>query len=375
MKNRNIIKKTLLLSSILLLLSCKEEQKATVSTDAPIVEVTSISSLRPSKQVVLPGELKPWNKTKLHSKVKGFVGQVYVDRGDIVKRGQVLALLEAPEIISELNHGKAKVASAAASLIEQQSKQQLSRFTYKRILETSRTEGAVSPNELDLSYAQMLADSAHTKTAEENWRAAEAQWMAQSQLVDYLSVRAPFDGIVTERNVSPGALVGSGGNDPAMFVVEDRSKLRLTIAIPENLVNSIQKGSQVFFSIQANPLRQYRASFGRMSNSVQEINRTMTAEFDFDNEEENLKAGMYAEVKIPVTRDESTLFVLRESLVHSTEGVFLVRVKNNTAEWVSVRKGNQIDSLVEVFGNINEGDKIIRHVNEELRNGQTIKLK
>lgn len=376
MKIITLVKPLAILICTLLLCSCSEKEKETGANESrPEVDVSIVSRLRPAAQITMPGELKPWNKTLLFAKVKGFVGQLNVDRGDHATKGQVLATLEAPEIIAEYNQAKANVASASATVIETRTRQKLSKLTYQRILETSKTPGAVSPNELDMSYTQMLADSARAGTAEENLRAAQAQVAAQEQLVGYLTVRAPFDGIITERNVSPGDLVGHSGNDLYLFSLEDISKLRLTIPVPEKLSNSIQKESVISFSIPADPFQQYQAKFGRMANSVQEKNRTMMVEFDYDNKQGKLKAGMYAEVRVPVTRNEATLFVYQDALIESTEGLFVVRANADTAEWVSVEKGKTVDSLVEVFGTIREGDKVVRFASEELRNRQAIKVK
>jgi membrane fusion protein (multidrug efflux system) len=356
--------------------SCNKEEQKTEAVEAiPSVEMVSVKSMQPSMEIVLPGELKAWNKTSLHAKVRGYIGNVLVDRGSIVKKGQILAVLEAPEIVAALNQAKAQVSSAEATLIEQQTKKKISTSTYKRILETSQTKGAVSANELDVAHARMMSDSALENATKENLRAAKAQLASQEQLVQYLSVRAPFDGNITERNISPGDLVGPESNSKAMFVIEDRSKLRLTIAVPENLSNAVEEKSEVSFTTEADPLREYRAKFARSSNSLQESNRTMLAEFDYINSAGDLKAGMYAEVRIPVMRNRPTLFVPRTAVLHSTEGVFVLKVNNEIAEWVSVRKGNSADSLVEVFGKVVEGDRIIRHANEELRNGQSVKSK
>lgn len=371
-KRRSVFLIPVLITTVLL--SCRHEEKkrAEVAT-VPWVEVTAIKRLQPSLQVILPGELKPWNKAPLFAKVKGYVGQVNVDRGSIVKKGQTLAVLEAPEVVAALNHARAQVSSAEASVIEQRAKKKASKLTYNRIVETSQTAGAVSANELDMAYSKMMADSALSNAADENLHAAQAQLASQSQLVNYLSVKAPFDGTITERNVSPGELVGA--DSKSLFTLEDRSKLRLTIAVPENLSNSIEDKSVVFFSVQADPLKQYEAHFARSSNTLQENNRSMMAEFDFMNTAGDLKAGMYAEVRLPVTRNKPTLFVPRTSLIHSTEGVFVVKVKDNTAEWVGIQKGNSLDSLVEVFGALKEGEKIVKQAYEELRNGQALKIK
>lgn len=353
--------------------SSQATQVANASPEAAEVEFTSVRSMQPAVNVVLPGELKPWNKAYVYAKLKGFISQVNVDRGSVVKKGQVLAVLEAPEMITAMSQAKAQVASAEASLIQQQAKQQASSITYRRIKETNQTPGAVSANEIDMAYAHMMADSALCRAAQENLHASQAQVASHAQLINYLTVIAPFDGTITERNVSPGELVGSD-NKP-LFMLEDHSTLRLTIAIPENLANSVTEKSKVYFTVQADPLKQYEAQYSRSANSLQENNRTMIAEFDYKNTNRALKAGMYAEVKLPMTRNSPSLFVVKSALIHSTEGVFVVRDRGQTAEWVAVQKGNTLDSLIEVFGAIKEGDQIVRQAYEELRNGQAIKRK
>jgi RND family efflux transporter MFP subunit len=358
----------------LVLISCgKQEKKVEETEQAQLVEVASIKSMQPSMQIVLPGELKAWNRSNIHPKVKGYVGSVIVDRGSVVRKGQLLAVLEAPEIVAAFNHAEAQVASAEANVIEQTAKRKISTSTYRRILETSKTAGAVSANELDVAYSRMMSDSALSQAAEENLHAAHAQLASQKQLVHYLSVTAPFDGNITERNVSPGDLVGPEPGSKPLFVIEDRSKLRLTIAVPENLSNAVDEKSVVSFTTEADPTREYKAKFARSSNSLQETNRSMLAEFDYDNTKGELKAGGYAEVKIPVMRNRPTLFVPRSSVLQSTQGVFLVKVNNDVAEWVSVRRGNSADSLVEIFGSVQEGDRIVLNASEELRNGQSVR--
>ena len=175
-----------------LLTACgHEEKKTAVAGSVPVVHAVAVQSLQPSLQTVLPGELKPWNKTNIFPRVKGYIGMVKADRGTVVRKGQVLAVLEAPELVASLNHARAQEASAEASLIEANAKKKASGLTHRRIVETSRTKGAVSANELDMAYARMLADSALATAANSNLAAAHAQLAAQWQLVSYLTVTAP----------------------------------------------------------------------------------------------------------------------------------------------------------------------------------------
>lgn len=352
-----------------------EKKEATQEKTLPTVEVSAVKSMQPVLEVLLPGELKPWNKAHIFPKVKGYMATVLADRGTQVKKGQVLATLEAPELVASFNHSKAQVAAAEATLLERQSKRKASQRTYMRVVQTSNTKGAVSANELEVAYATMMADSALVQASRESLQAARAQMEAQKQLIGYLTVRAPFDGQVIERNVSPGDLVGPETNVKAMFVVEDGSKLRLTVAVPENLTNSIGEESTVTFKTQAEPFKEYKAKFARSSNSVQEQNRSMMAEFDVHNANHELKAGMYAEVKLTIKRNRPSLFVPKTAVLHSTEGVFVLRVKDDLTQWVNIQKGNSLDSLIEVFGPLNEGDKVISTAHDELRNGLPVKVK
>lgn len=361
--------------SLALLTACgHEEKKTAAASSVPVVHAAAVQRLQPSLQTVLPGELKPWNKTNIFPRVKGYIGSVKADRGTVVRKGQVLAVLEAPELVASLNQARAQEASAEASLIEAKAKMRASGLTHRRMVATSRTKGAVSANELDMAYARMLADSALATAASSNLAAARAQLAAQSQLVSYLTVTAPFDGTVIERNISPGELVGPEGNAKPLFVLEDHARLRLTIAVPENLSNAIPERGAVSFTVQADPNKEYSAQFARSAGSLQESNRTMIAEFDMDNRRGELKAGMYAEVKLPVARNKSTLFVPRTALIQSTEGMFVIRLNENIAEWLPVQKGHVLDSLVEVFGALKPGERVVAEAYEELRNGQAVQI-
>ena len=353
----------------------KEEKKTSKEPEIQQVTVAEVQEMRPSKLILLPGELKPWNRVNLYAKVKGFVRTVQVDRGSWVRKGQVLAQLDAPEIISELSQAQAQIQSQEAALVEQTARFRASRLTYNRLLQTNRVEGAVSAHEMDQAQAKMLADSAMVAIASSNVQAGRSFYQTKAELRQYLTIVAPFDGIITERNISAGALVGAGDNNSKpLFVLEDSRTLRLTVAIPEAFANQLRDKSDVTFTVNAIPERQFNAKMARSAQSLVEANRSMLAEFDFDNPAHLLKSGMYAEVKLPVERTGMTLFVPKTSVVSSSEKTFVIRVINNKAEWVAVEKGNVLDSLVEVFGTIQPKEIIVKSASEEIRDGQALKI-
>ncbi|QHV99133.1 efflux RND transporter periplasmic adaptor subunit [Spirosoma endbachense] len=357
--------------------SSGNDKKPTASKEpeTPQVVMTTVQALQPSKRVTLPGELKPWNRVNIYAKVKGFVRDIPVDRGTFVRKGQVLARLDAPEVISELSQAQAQVQAQEATLVEQTTRSRASRLTYQRLLQTAKMEGAVSANELDQAQAKMQADSAMVAVARGTVLAARSNYQAKTELRQYLTITAPFDGMVIERNISPGALVGAGDSGKPLFVLEDSHTLRLTVAIPETFANQLAAKSAVSFTVNAIPERRFNAKLARSAESLVEANRAMMAEFDVNNAAHELKSGMYAEVTLPVERSARTMFVPTSSVVSSSEKMFVIRVHDNRAQWVSVQKGNVIDSLVEVFGDLKQGEPIVKAASEEIRDGQAIKTK
>jgi len=339
----------------------------------PKVATVTVQALQPSKRVTLPGELKPWNRVSIYAKVKGFVRDIPVDRGTFVRKGQLLARLDAPEVLSELSQAQAQLQAQEATLVEQTTRARASRLTYNRLQQTARMEGAVSANELDQALAKMQADSAMVAVAKGSVQAARSNYQAKTELRQYLTITAPFDGMIIERNISPGALVGSGDSGKPLFVLEDSRTLRLTVAIPETFANQLPAKSSVSFTVNAIPERQFNAKLARSAESLVETNRAMMAEFDVNNTSHVLKSGMYAEVTLPVERSAKTLFVPTSSVVSSSEKMFVIRVRDNHAQWVSVQKGNVVDSLVEVFGDLQQGEPIVKAASEEIRDGQAIK--
>lgn len=349
-----------------------DNQSAKKEPEVQSVVVVDVQSLQPSKRVTLPGELKPWNRVNMYAKVKGYVRSLSVDRGTAVRKGQVLARLEAPEVLAELSGAQAQLQAQEATLVEQTTRARASRLVYQRLLQTAKTEGAVSANELDQAQARMQADSAMVAVARGTVQAARSNFQAKGDLRQYLTITAPFDGVVIERNISPGALVGAGDSGKPLFVLEDSRTLRLTVAIPEAFANQLPARSAVSFTVNAIPERRFTAQLARTGESLIETNRSMMAEFDVNNAGHALKAGMYAEVTLPVERSAKTLFVPTTAVVSSSEKQFVIRVSDGRAQWVTVQKGNVVDSLVEVFGDLKPGVAIVRTASEEIRDGQAV---
>ena len=195
---------------------------------------------------------------------------------------------------------------------------------------------------------------------------------AVKDLQQYLTIKAPFDGIITERNVHPGALVGQGSATTPLLRLHQVSRLRLVIGVPEALVGAMVKGARVAFTVPAYPGETFYGVLNLMAHDLDEKTRSMAVELDVKNADLRLGAGMYPEVQWPVRRPQPSLLVPPTSIVTTTERTFVVRVTNGVAQWVNVSRGARVGDLVEVFGALKEGDSIARRGTDEIREGAKV---
>lgn len=336
------------------------------------VDLVSVEARPISRTVELPGEFQPFLKVSLHAKLPGFVEKVLVDRGSVVKEGQLLIELSAPEIAARVAEAESKVQAAESDRIQAEAQLAAAKATYERLKKASETPGAVAGNEVVLAEKQVEAAQALVRSRQEASRAAEAAARAQRELETYLRITAPFAGIVTDRLVHPGALAGASP-DSVLLVVQQVSRLRLVVSVPEQYVGGILQGARVEFRVPAFPDRVYSGTVARSSHAVDEKNRTMAVELDVLNHDGSLAPGMYPAVQWPVRRSKPGLFVPKTAVVATTERTFVVRDRDGRAEWVDVRKGAAEGDLVEVLGNLKSGDKVVRRATDEVREGTVIR--
>jgi RND family efflux transporter MFP subunit len=244
--------------------------------------------------------------------------------------------------------------------------------TADRLAKAAQTPGAIAGNELVQAQAQVDAAKALVASKLQASQASLAALHAQKDLETYLRITAPFDGVVTERLVHPGALVGPG-TDPVLLVIEQQSRLRLVVAIPEEDSGGIARRARVDFHVPAYPGRTFAGIVARPSHSLDEKTRTMAVELDVNNPGSLLSPGMYATVKWPVKRSQPALWVPKTSVVTTTERTFVIRDRNGLAEWVDVSQGVSDGDLVQVIGDLSAGDMVVRRATDEIRQGSPIK--
>jgi len=338
-----------------------------------LVEVVS----RPMQgTTVLPGELRPYRNVDVYAKVSGFVSSVPVDRGSRVRKGELLATVTAPEMDARIAEAQARVVAVESQRAEADAKRAAAESTLNRLREAAKTPGAVAGNDIVLAEKTLEAEKARIASIGTSVDAARASVKALEELMRYLKVSAEFDGVITERLIHEGSFVGpeSKGATP-MFRLEDIDRLRLVVAVPEALTGGIRRGARVQFTVAAYPGEKFAGVVARPALSVDSKTRTMPVELDVTNAGARLAPGMYAEVAWPQGRGGSTLLVPARSIKATTERVFVIRVIDGVAEWVDVRRGAPSGELVEVFGDLKAGDRILDRATDEIRPGTRIATK
>jgi RND family efflux transporter MFP subunit len=313
---------------------------------APAVVVAKVVSQKLSKALRLPGELCAYRNVGIYAKIQGFIEKIDVDRGTEVKQGRMLAQLTAPEYEAQEREIQAKLAADLA--------------TYKRLKEASATPGVVAGNELELAEKAVEADRAKLKASEQN--------------LAYLKILAPFDGVITERLAHEGTMVGPSASQPIVRI-EEIAHLRLLVHVPESAVGGITTGDKVKFTVPAYPGEVFTGTVAREAYSLEPKMRTMPVELDVENPEKKLAPGMFAEVHWEVRRPGPSLFVPAGAVVTTTERRFVIRIVEGETQWIDVRIGQPVGTLIEVFGALSAGDLIVQRGTDELREKTKVSVK
>ncbi len=338
---------------------------------AQTTELVPVISKAISRTIELPGEFQPFQSVSIHAKVRGYVDRVVVDRGSVVKQGQLLAELSAPEMKAQIAEAESRVQAAESDKLQAEAQLAAAQSTYDRLKKAAETPGAVAGNELTQAQKQVEALEALVQSKRQAVNAVKEAVKAQKDLEAYLQITAPFDGVVTDRLVHPGALVGPGA-DPVLLVIQEMSHLRLIVAVPEENVAGIVKGATVQFRVPAYPNGKYSGKVARISHAIDPKTRTMAVELDVVNPNGALSPGMYPSVTWPVHQTRPSLLVPKTSVVTTTERTFVVREQNGRAEWVTVAKGGADGDLVEVSGSLQAGDRVVRRATDEMREGTSL---
>ena len=372
-------------------LSCTRSAKVEATSDAPTVAVAKTVPRDLSHDLVLTAEFKPFQEIDVMAKVAGYVKNINVDAGDRVKQGQLLAVLEIPEMASDiaraqasLQRAKAEVARAHDELQRALAAHEMNHLAYERLQTVAKARpGLVAQQEIDDAHGRDLQTEAQIAGArsalvavEEQVRVAEAEQTKINTMFEYTRVTAPFAGVVTKRFANTGSMIqaGTGSTTQTMPLVRlsQNALLRLILPVPESHVPLIVIGKSVTVSVPTLH-RNFTGKIARFSNELQLSTRTMETEVDVPNPSLIIIPGMYAEVTLPMSQSLHVLSVPLAAIGGAEEKrtVLLVN-KNNQIEERPVEVGIETSDSAEIKSGLQAGDLVVVGSKSQLKPGQQV---
>jgi RND family efflux transporter MFP subunit len=355
------------------------------SESLPVVTVVRVQRTAAKSELVLPGNIQALTEAPVLARASGYLKQRNVDIGDRVTEGQVLAEIEAPELDhqilqakSSLDQANSAAQQAEAALKQGQTNAELARVTAERWRNLAG-KGVVSRQENDTYQAQWAAQQANVEAlgkaiaaARSNAGAVQANIDRLNSLKDYLTVRAPFAGVITLRNVDVGALITEGST--LLFRVAQAGKLRTYVNVPQSDAASVRLGQQATLTVADLPGVKFPGTVTRTSNSLDPATRTLLTEVQLVNPDARLAPGMYAQVDLAVVKSQPSLTVKGDTLVVRADGPQVAVVDaDGKVHYARIQLGRDYGDHLEVLGGLEEGQQVVVNPSDLVREGAKVK--
>ncbi|HXC95179.1 MAG TPA: efflux RND transporter periplasmic adaptor subunit [Edaphobacter sp.] len=336
-------------------------QKETIASAIPSVNVVYPTSSTLSSEIALPGNTQAFMDTPIYSRTNGYLKSWYFDIGTHVRKGQLMAQIETPEVDQQLQVAQADLKSAQANL-------DLANTTstrYQNLLKTN----SVSKQETDVAVSDAAAKKAAVDASMANVRRLE-------QLQSFENVYAPFDGIVTARNTDVGRLIQAGQNTTAqeLFHLAAIGQLRVYVAVPEAYSSAIKVGGKATLTLDEYPGRVFEGTIARNSNAIDQASRTLNVEVDIDNPKGELLPGAYVFVHFKVPEHAANLMIPSNTLLFRAEGLRVGVVRNGRVQLVPVKIGRDAGASVEISSGLTSHDAVILDPSDSLASGQEVQI-
>lgn len=359
-----------------------EAHETTVSL--PLVNFTKAVRSSSKSQLVLPGNIQAVTESPIVARATGYLRKRYVDIGDRVKAGQVVAEIDAPELDQQIlqanatiEQARSNVQQAEAALLQGKANETLARANATRY-DNLFKRGVVSRQENDTYQAQFAAQQANVQALEKSANAArsnvsavEANLARLTQLKTYQTVRAPFDGVITVRNVDTGALVNEGNT--LLFRIAQTGSLRTYLNLPQSDADSVKVGQAATVTIPELPGRQFKGTVTRTANALDPATRTLLTEVQIANPG-GLMPGMYAQVDLSVPRSTPSLLIPGDTLIVRADGTQVAALDDNdTVHFTKIQVGRDYGDRIEVLGGLEEGARLIINPSDAVREGIKVK--
>jgi RND family efflux transporter MFP subunit len=360
------------------------ESKTAVES-LPVVNVHTVKRADAKNSLVLPGNIQAVMEAPVLARASGYIKRRYVDIGDRVKEGQVLAEIEAPELAQQIRQAKATVdqansmvQQAEAALEQGRSNENLARVTAQRWENLSK-KGVVSRQENDTYQAQWVAQQANVQALEKavaaarnNASAVEANVARLNSLLEYQTVRAPFAGVITVRNVDTGVLVNEGNT--LLYRIAQTDRLRTYLNVPQADAGSVRVGQQAVLVIPDLPGHGFPGAVTRTANALDPATRTLLVEVQLPNPGALLMPGMYAQVDLSVPRKDPPLLIPGDTLVVRSDGPQVAVVApDGRVHFARIQLGRDFGDHLEVLSGLEEGQQVVVNPSDAIREGAQVK--
>ena len=321
------------------------------------VTVTVARRAATASELLLPGTLQPFVDTPIYARTNGYLAKWLVDIGDTVKAGQTLATIDSPEVDQELNQGKANLEQARANL-------ELARVSAER-WKALGAQHAVAQQDVDQKAADFAAQQANVTAAQSNVGRLE-------QLQRFETVTAPFDGVVSARNVDTGALINAGSG-PELFHLTQSDILRAYVNVPQTYVPDIKVGLPVDVLVAEFPHESFSGEVARFSSAMDATSRTLLVQVQIPNGDHRLFAGMFCQLRFTLPRGHPTLLIPSNDAVIRANGTTVaVLAAGNTLHWQKVTLGRDFGTQFEVLDGLLDGARVVDNPSDALSEGETV---
>jgi RND family efflux transporter MFP subunit len=334
----------------------------TAQAALPAVSVVSPKRTAPADEIILPGNVQPFITSPIYSRTNGYLKKWYFDIGARVKQGQLLAVIETPEVDQQLQQARSNLLTAQANL----ELASITKTRYQGLLKSN----AVSQQDVDNAVGTYNANKAMVEAD----KAAVEQYSA---LVSFEKIYAPFDGVITARNTDIGDLINSGsggGVKTDLFHISQPGKLRVYVNVPEEYSQGIKVGMTADLSLAEFPGRKFQGKLVRTAEDINVTTRTLLIEIDVDNPKGTLLTGSYAEVHLAVPTQASTFLLPVNTLLFRTEGLRVGIVRDGKVTLTAVTPGHDFGNQIEIVAGLKPDDQVIVNPPDSIVSGQAVQI-
>lgn len=341
--------------------SAETLRSTTLEAAVPTVSVVRPRFESTPEEIVLPGNVQAFVSTPIYARTNGYLRRWYFDIGSHVKAGQLLADIETPEIDRQLDQARAEFATADANY-------KLAVSTAARYQNLLKTD-SVAQQDTEEKISDMHAKKAVLDAAAANVRRLE-------ETVRFQKIYAPFDGVITARNVDTGALINAGANAPGkeLFDIAATDRLRVFVNIPQSYLRSAVSGAPAYLTAAELPGRRFAGKIVRNSEAIDPASRTLLTEVDVDNREGALLPGQYVLVHLGAGGKTRGLLIPSNTLLFRSEGLQVAVVRNGKAVLTPIRIGRDFGNSVEVVSGVTANDVIIENPSDSLTSGTAVRI-